>query len=431
MSLLDSKRNRVPFERWLPPLVACAVPVALILLLWHLVPGSFQKNENEDYFCFYLPVAQNIAHGQGITLNGKIAIEYPPGYPVLIAAVLVAARIVHLDAEALLRVSIAFYLALSALLIYAIARVLWNRRSALVVSLIWSFYPLVEWAGKQQNSELPFMPFLYGAFLLLLLGWRSSKNRNLYFFFGGLACGMAMLIRPIAIGFGLLAAFLVLMGRRYPMREKIVVVALIILGNAFAVGPWEAWMYHETGGVHLLCHGRDAVSMYDGMVFAIFNPEKFRKGVPVPRDVRDFMERTIPKTYAARSTKQMAGLVIAELRTHPITMAKLFLIKAARSWYGTNSNRLESVILAVQLLYIVLIALSCWMFFTSRPDYRFPLAMGLLLLVYFWAMTISVLSIVRYMVPVVALMFIYFPALKPLVEFPRRLLFDGKLEDGG
>jgi len=390
----------------------------MILVLWRIVPGSFQKNENEDYFFFYLPVAQNIVHGNGITLHGKIASEYPPGYPVLIAAVLFAAQTTHCNEEVLLRASIAFYLAITAVLIYFISLLLWNPRQALFVSLLWSCYPLVLWSAKQQNSELPFMVFLYGAFLCFLIGWRSAKNKKRYFFSGGILCGVSMLIRPIAIGVGVSMAVLILFWKRYRFRQRLVLGLLIIIGNLIAVIPWEVWMYQKTKEVLLLCRSRDAISMFDGLTFAVWNPEGYRKGVPVPADVRNFMKEIIPKYSDTISTKQVVGMAKTELIKHPSSIIKLLFIKAARSWYATNSNRFESLILVVQFFYLALMLLACRMFWKSRTDCRLPLAIGLVLLVYFWGMTVCVLSIVRYMVPVLGLMVIFFPALRAPGAFP-------------
>ncbi|HEX7511018.1 MAG TPA: glycosyltransferase family 39 protein [Chitinivibrionales bacterium] len=402
------------------PLLAFFIPVAVIVFLWLMAHGSFQKNENEDYFVFYLPVAQSIVNGNGITLNGKLAAEYPPGYPVLLAVVLFTAQILHIDQEVLFRVSIALYLAISALLIYFCARVLWSPCQAFWASVLWSFYPLIMWAAKQQNSELPFMPFLYGALLCFLVGWRAAKNKAWYFFFGGILCGAAMLIRPIAIGIGLIIAVLMLFWKRYRFSKRVVFALLIVGGNLMIVLPWEVWMWRQTHEVNLLCQTRDTNSMFDGLTFAVWNPEGYRKGVAVPADVKKFMEETIPKYFSIHSTGQIIVLVTEQLKTHPGTMIKLLCIKAARSWYGTNSNRLESLILPVQGFYFILIALACWKFWKTRADCRLPLAIGLLLLVYFWVMTISVLSIVRYMVPVLGLMFIFFPALKPSRGFSLR-----------
>ena len=85
---------------------------------------------------------------------------------------------------------------------------------------------------------------------------------------------------------------------------------------------------------------------------------------------------------------------------------------AARSWYGTDSGRMEGIILTVQLLYSIPVLLATWALWRG-PD---PQRNSLLLLVwgpvfYFWIMTILVLSILRYMTPTAGLLALLIPRL--------------------
>src|SRR5262249_29942368 len=74
--------------RWALASSSAAVLVALLsmsttaVLWWGLGSAS---NENSDYTSFYEPVAQGILDGQGLLFNGKLALRYPPGYPVILA----------------------------------------------------------------------------------------------------------------------------------------------------------------------------------------------------------------------------------------------------------------------------------------------------------------------------------------------------------
>jgi 4-amino-4-deoxy-L-arabinose transferase-like glycosyltransferase len=266
---------------------------------------------------------------------------------------------------------------------------------------------------------MPFMVFFYASLLCFLVGWYSKESKKRYFFFSGMLCGISMLVRPIAVGAGLFMAILMFFRRRCDLQKKFVFALLIVLGNLIVVLPWEIWMYRETHEAGLLCHGRDAISMADGLTFAM-NFEGFRKGSPVPQDVRKFMEEFAPSISFSITTKQVMRLVLAEFEKHPLTVIKLFAIKAVRSWYGTNSNRYELIIIIIQAFYLALMVIASLRYWKSRKDCRFPLVIGLVLLMYFWGMTVSVLSIVRYMVPVLGLMFVFFPALKPPDVFPPR-----------
>ncbi len=52
------------------------------------------------------------------------------------------------------------------------------------------------------------------------------------------------------------------------------------------------------------------------------------------------------------STWDLLRIASGQVRERPAGMAGLVLLKAARSWYGTDSQRLEGVILLLQLVFL-------------------------------------------------------------------------------
>jgi hypothetical protein len=79
-----------------------------------------------------------------------------------------------------------------------------------------------------------------------------------------------------------------------------------------------------------------------------------------------------------------------------------------RSFYGTDSLRYELWLLAIQLPLLLLSASALKLSYRwpEREPWR-PLAfLTLAVLVYFLAMTVLVLSILRYLVPAMALLFL-------------------------
>jgi hypothetical protein len=85
---------------------------------------------------------------------------------------------------------------------------------------------------------------------------------------------------------------------------------------------------------------------------------------------------------------------------------KLLLLKLARSWYGTDSQRFEKPTLFIQLAYLALVAWGIWSAWKPGGLDRVFLIGALLIVGYFWGMTFMALSILRYMVPVIALLFV-------------------------
>ena len=370
-----------------------------------------------DYTGYYHPVAQNIANGDGITLQGKIAIAYPPGYPIILSGFLLLAKIIYIEEEIILRIFTMLFMAIGAALMFILARMVWDPLRALLASLMWSCYPLILWTGRQPTTELPFMIFFYASLVFFLKGWLISNRSILLFFLGGIFCGISMLIRPIAFGIGILIAILLLCSHRNSFRRNVLLALCIIGGNLIAVLPWEVWVYSQTGKTIVLSSGRDSFSMLDGICFASWNPGGHRKGVSVPADVKEFMNeltskypKSLGSVYSETlELKDVLSIVVEKFKQQPVTVLKLIAIKTARSWYGTNSNRYEMLILTVQFIYVILLILSSWLFWKKRTDDRYLLITGIILLGYFWILTISVLSIVRYMVPILGVLMIYFP----------------------
>jgi hypothetical protein len=90
----------------------------------------------------------------------------------------------------------------------------------------------------------------------------------------------------------------------------------------------------------------------------------------------------------------------------PMGVTKLFLLKLARSWYGTDSGRKELPSLIVQLTYMILVAWGGWKAWKRGGVPRLFVLTTFLVMVYFWSMTFLALSIFRYMVPANGLLFV-------------------------
>ncbi|MBN2188988.1 MAG: glycosyltransferase family 39 protein [Chitinispirillaceae bacterium] len=412
------------------PLIAVLFSIVVLLVFWQFVPGgAFNQQENADYINYYLPVARNLLQGDGLTLNGRTALNYPVGYPAIVAATLYTAQVTGLSEELVLRISVILFFALCALLIYAIARKMWGPAGALLASALWSCYPIVLWASKSQSTELPFSLAFYAGVLCLLTGWRVSRHRTLLFLAGGFLLGAAMLIRPIAIGLGIVFALLVLAGRAVDIKKRTVLALCLLAGGALAVAPWELWVYAKTRAVVPLCRDQQPFSLMDGLTFAVWNPDPSsppRVGTPVPADVKILMEYLV-REHAHKiridgggmSSREIAAVMLGEFKKRPLTLAKLAFIKAARSWYGTNSNRKELLILLVQVVYLALLLWAAVLTWRRRPDLRFLVIAGAVTLCYFWGMATVALSIVRYLMPVLGLCMVFFPII-PLYLFDRR-----------
>ena len=109
----------------------------------------------------------------------------------------------------------------------------------------------------------------------------------------------------------------------------------------------------------------------------------------------------------------MFSLLGREAVKRPLAVAKLLACRADRVWYATDTRRYEVAIALLQIPYLALLLWSGYRAWGQGPE---PARLASLLLgccVLFWMMAFMALSIVRYVVPVIALSFAIVPAALP------------------
>jgi Dolichyl-phosphate-mannose-protein mannosyltransferase len=403
--------NVLDNPRWCTYASAVAAVIATVLFS-AFVPMPDRKAENVDYLYFYEPVARMIVDKS--FFNPTVAqtrqtFRYPPGLSFMLAGVFAAAGATHVSEDLAYRLFAILCAAISAILAFKIGCWFWSTRGALCVVLAWSTYPLWLWSLAEPYSETPFVPVLMVSVLLLLDIFHGCKSPFVKSAVLGLTYGVAMLIRPIALLLPLLGACVIIASPAYGRIRRCFALALVMIATACAaIAPWEMWMHAKTGAILPLSQN-GPFSMYDGLTF-ILNGKEFRQPIAMPADVEALMRR-IDAAYAESQTfPRIASTLAREAVSAPAAVFKLALIKAGRSWYGTNSHRRESGVLAAQLVYLVSCLAGMALYFKRKRGARAIAMVMVLHLAYFWVMTIAFLSLARYMMPVMALLFVFLPA---------------------
>ena len=342
--------------------------------------------------------------------NGTPALHYPPGYSLIIAGIFKLSDYFGVDYKTLMYVFNVLVSSLVAVIIYFLAAEIWGPSPAIIVSLIWITYPFNLWFNGLSSTEIPFTAFFLGSMSIIISACLRDTLSGPVCFLAGILMGVAMLIRPIAIGMSLIIGVIIwLFARNKKLCAKLFLIIMVLAGNLLTIAPWEGWMYHRTGKIIPLCvSGVNAIR--DGLTFAV-KMKGYRQGVWVPADVRTLQE-DINRQYNTLKTVGDVGSILAEkLQTQPAAVVKLFFIKLSRSWYGTDSQKFEKLILLIQSLYLLLILWGTWMVLKMGETAK-KLAMGIWLIVfYFWGMSIISLTLLRYMVPVMGLLFLLLPAI--------------------
>jgi hypothetical protein len=123
------------------------------------------------------------------------------------------------------------------------------------------------------------------------------------------------------------------------------------------------------------------------------------------------MEYIQSRSSELDSVGAVVSLLTEQVYTHPLAVAKLLMIKLARSWYATTSERFETANMLVQIPYLISILWSSRVAWKLGNVRKHLVISAWLMILYFWAMTITTFTIVRYMVPAMGLLFLLLPAL--------------------
>jgi hypothetical protein len=197
----------------------------------------------------------------------------------------------------------------------------------------------------------------------------------------------------------LLAAAVLGSCRSLTRRSRFKLSALVLLGNALAVAPWQFLIFTRSAQPALLSTGA-VPGIRDGLTFSVSSDEAFRKPAAVSPDVAALERRILARGEGLDSVPKIAAAMGEELHRNPVALIKLFGLKSLRAWYATDSGRHEAAIASVQAVYLCVsltaLFLSLW---RPRGDSHL-LALGVAIVTaYFWAATVASLSIVRYMIP--------------------------------
>lgn len=397
--------------RW-PDIVSTRKSIAVVffvsLLTALAAAWGLGRNEDfgpsSDYRSVYRPSAESLVEGRGYSIRGRALSGPPPGYPLALAGAFRVGRLVGLseDAAAAL-LNIVTFAAGAALLASSAGRV-FGGRAGFLAGCLWATYPLALRLVPSLGSEMLFCLLLFGAFEMLRRCLGDSPSSPWKALGLGVLAGAAMLVRPIAIGLGVVFALLAgALDRDRPLRTRLVLGLCILAGNLLAVLPWSAWVYGHSGRLVLLSdHG--TASVRDGLTYGI--AKDYRREMAVPGEVRGLMQRTLEAAERGDidSMSALAGFMTGELRHDPVAWAKLMGLKLVRSWYGTDRGAHDALSFWIQAVYLVVIALGAAAAWKGGRDQRRWTIAVVTVACYFWLMTFAVLSIVRYMVPAMGLL---------------------------
>jgi hypothetical protein len=223
-------------HRWLAGIcvVAFLARSRMVMATRHLL----LSNDPMDYDRLGRLLADGRGFGASIlSPSGGPTAFRPPLYPLFLGAVykvtggsMLAARLV----QALLG-------AVAVLLVWLIARRLFDRRAALVAAGVAAVYPPLIVTSAALMSEAIFVPLMLGAMLTALRARDGGRHATWWAVATGALVGLGLLARPNSLA--LLPAIVLLVAAwtrtAWDRRAALIRVALLVLTAAVVLLPWQ------------------------------------------------------------------------------------------------------------------------------------------------------------------------------------------------
>ena len=322
-------------------------------------------------------------------------------------------------------------IAFSAILLLMISQLIWENQDAVFVPYVWITYPFLLWFINQPYPEIPYFVASFFTVYMFLLSCRQTSRR--YWAYGvivGLLSAVGMMIKPVGMGVPVIVILVVMILHRERFwQERIKYSIAVVSGVLVLVMPWSAFVYTNTGKTIFLT---DSVvvrnSLINGVTFAT-RGEEYRKKLTLHPRVERFM-KTIESELTSNRDKMLQEQTVtgSQLRDQmevghvldvvikvsledPLGALYLLGIKVVRSWYGTDSHKLESYAIGIQLVYISMISLSLIGIIKKSLVHKEILFIVLALILYYWATSVLFEPLVRYLIPALGLLMILLPGL--------------------
>jgi 4-amino-4-deoxy-L-arabinose transferase-like glycosyltransferase len=361
-----------------------------------LPPGkTFGFADSESYW----ELARTIARGQPYEFGPEnYAIFRTPGYPLLLAPLFLV------DGD---RPHVLCARAISALLgtaavwgVAALAKLLFDRRTALVAAAVAAVYPEAIALSTFVLSEAPFCPLM----VWQLVAWaRAWQNRsNVWAGLAGVLAGLATLMRPswlLFIPFALAIGLAIGPDR----RRQAMVGGVMLVALCVTMTPWWVRSY-AVAGRFVPTTLQVGASLYDGLSPTANGSSDMRfveRFVAEQRAADQQAGGNLPGTFEDRLDRRMRDASINWARANPRRVAELVGIKFLRMWSplpNAAEFRNSTLRLALALTYtplIVLAAVGLWRF--GRRDW--PYVMCALPAIYFTCLHVIFVSSIRYRQP--------------------------------
>jgi len=359
----------------------------------HRVPGT-------DYFTYYEPIANNILQGKGFVLEDKSLSGIGFVFPYFLAGVLFLSNVSGIDKFFLIMFFNVLITAFSVCFLFLSVEKIFNKKIALLSSFLWMSYPFNLWFLKNPNTEPLFILFFFLSILFFVFALK--KKKMVLFFFSGLFSALSLATRLISLFLPIIFIFFIfLFLKPVNIKTKFLFCLVFAAGFFVIILPWI--FYISPGDTAFVTLSERGPNIIVSGISWLAEPGKREI---LSEDVKIFIDRM--NSQNLDTLAKTAKFFIRETLQRPIPVIKIIWLKLSRSWYGTSSRwKEEPLVLAIQLFYIISAIFGFKIIFKEKKEKIFWAIFLLTIIFYFWLMTFLVVSIMRYMVPIMGLVMIF------------------------
>jgi 4-amino-4-deoxy-L-arabinose transferase-like glycosyltransferase len=356
----------------------------------------FGFGDSESYWV----LAKTIARGEPYQMGPDRRVFRTPGYPLLLAGLFVFAGDEPPVLWARMLNAVLGTVAVAGVMV--LARLLFDRQTALLAGLIASVYPEGIMASALVLTEAPFGPFLLLHLILWVLASRASRLSAAIWLGvgGGLAAGVATLIRPSWLLFTPFALVLA-----FPWRRQVWIGVAMLAALCAVMTPW--WIRNaQVVGTFVPTTLQVGESLYDGWHPAATGASDMRFVDEFRRQLRDEDARRplVPgdeASFEERLDQRMRDAACRWARENPgraLALAGTKFLRMWNLWPNEPSLRQGPGAFIVMLGYVPVLvaALGGAYWFGIRG---WPFRLCLLPAVYFTCLHVVFVGSIRYREP--------------------------------
>jgi hypothetical protein len=372
-----------------------------LLGFFFAIPGDIREYINGDY----TPQVNSLFSGHYFLNDSNHLMDrHPPLTALVFFIVTKIAALLHLSQVYSYAFFIMVIVSLSNVMLYHITNVIGYRSISLITCLLFATCPFIGVLPLKLISEPMFIFFSYIAVYLLMKEYRSDSKRLIQYIKIGVALGLCMLSRPIALLYEFLIVAFIILAFRATLYNKFIFSLLIAVSSIAVISPWEYAMHVYNHKV-LPLSSAGIYATRDGMSF---NKKAYRHKLHLPADVDSLLQRFYKDYDHFLTADQVHQFLRDEFQKSPMTVVKLYFIKTLRFWYGVESQNPKYELFNKLLVsvYLLLCIIGLFVAFKIRGNLYGKLFFVLFILLN-WATAVMFLPLLRYLVPAIGFLFIF------------------------